>query len=235
MKAVLTTLLEEKKLFIKNCLYDYTQVNFTYHSNKIEGCQLDFYQVAELFDKDFFTSDNAQIIKLNDIFETINHFKAFDFILDNITNNLSIEFIKELHFIIKQNCYNAKVIGDFKQCENIMGNIRTTPVKLVQAELEKLLDEYNKKQIDLNGIIDFHYKFERIHPFEDGNGRVGRLLMFKECLKNNIMPFIIKDEIKTLYYRGLSEYINNKNFLRQTCLSCQNDYKIIFKEFEIIE
>ena len=228
------TLFEEYSNGYKNGLYHKTQILFAYNSNHIEGSSLNQDQTRSIFETNSFIANREQIIKTNDILEAKNHFKAFDFILENTYKNIDIDFIKELHLILKKNCSDINIIGDFKKKQNFVGDIKTTPPQSVNAQMQKLLYSYNEIQNKaINELINFHFYFEKIHPFEDGNGRVGRLLMFKECLKENIIPFIIDEEHKLFYYRGLKEYENNQGYLIQTCLSCQDYYKELLDYFEI--
>lgn len=230
MCELLEFLKREKDKALKNGLYHYIQIHFAYNSNHIEGSTLTKEQTRFIYERDSFLVTHEQIIKTNDILEAKNHFKAFDFILDNAFKDLDKDFLKSLHFLVKQNCTDIENIGEFKKRQNFVGDIKTTPPHQVEKELEKLLKDYANKK-DLESIIDFHFYFEKIHPFEDGNGRVGRLLMFKECLKNNIIPFIIDEEHRLFYYRGLKEYERTKGFLRDTCLSCQDKFKEILEYF----
>lgn len=232
MNEIFEILIKEKNNSYKNGLYHFLQIHFAYNSNHIEGSALTNEQTRLIYEKDSFIADSNQIINTNDILEAKNHFKAFDFILENALIDLNVNFIKNLHFLIKKNCTNIKTIGDFKKSPNFVGDIKTTPPNQVLKEMNILLENYKEKN-SLEKIIDFHFHFEKIHPFEDGNGRVGRLLMFKECLKNNIIPFVIDEEHRLFYYRGLKEYPNTKGFLIDTCLSCQDKFKEILKYFEI--
>lgn len=228
---ILQTLLDESKLSLKG-LYHRTQILFAYNSNYIEGSTLSEYQTRMLYEKNEFLAEKEQIIRENDIIEVRNHFKAFDFILQSANEPLSKEYLKKLHYLVKQNCQNIKVIGDFKQKPNFIGDFKTTIPSMVNKEIESILKSY-KERNSFEDIVEFHYKFEKIHPFEDGNGRVGRLLMFKECLKNNITPFIIDEGHKLFYYRGLREFKKNKGYLIDTCLSCQDKYKELIDYCEI--
>ncbi|ASM40118.1 Fic family protein [Campylobacter sp. RM12327] len=226
----LKILLDEYNNGIKNGLYHYTQIVFAYNSNRIEGSKLSKDQTRYIYETNSLLSQKDEIIKINDIIETKNHFKAFDFILDNYNKPLDIALIKNIHSIVKKDTKDS-IIGDFKKRVNFIGDTKTTNPKDVEKEIEKLLNLYNSlENIVIEDIIDFHYKFESIHPFEDGNGRTGRLIMFKECLKNNITPFIIDDEHKLFYYRGLKEYENTKGYLVDTCFSCQDKYQEILNE-----
>ena len=230
------TLISEKNNKICNGLYHKIQIDFAYNSNRIEGSKLTKDQTRNIFETNSFLTEQNQIIKTDDILEAKNHFRAFDFILDSTHKDLSIDYLKELHFILKNNCSNITTIGDFKQKQNFVGDIKTTPPKMVEKEISNLLKSYNEKsQKSFNDIVDFHFEFETIHPFEDGNGRVGRLIMFKECLKENIVPFIIDEEVRLFYYRGLKEYKQTKGYLIDTCLSCQDKFKEILEYFGICE
>ena len=233
VKKIKKELLNQKQSKFKGNIYHYSQVNFAYNSNKIEGSRLTSDQTEAIFDTVSFISKNDELIKLDDLIESKNHFKLFDYMLDNVDNNLTKEMIIEMNKILKRNTsdednprYN---VGGFKIVPNIIGAINiinTTNPENVEEEINSLLNNYNsKKNITLEDIIDFHYKFECIHPFGDGNGRVGRIIMFKECLKNNIMPFIILDDDKAYYMKGLKEYNNDKMFLIDTIKHEQDLYE----------
>ena len=228
----LEILLYEKRNHIKNGFYHLNQIVFAYNSNHIEGSRLSKEQTRHIYEtSSFFSEKDGEEIKINDILETRNHFKAFDFILEKIHEPITQDFLKELHRILK-NGTSDDVIGYYKKIANYIGDFSTTKPKYVAQEVEHLLSEYTTKtNIDIKEIIDFHYKFERIHPFEDGNGRIGRLIMFKECLKNGITPFIIDVEHQAFYYRGLKNYEDQKGFLIDTCLSCQDEYEAILKDY----
>ena len=170
--------------------------------------------------------------------ETINHFQCFDYMIDSANDILDEDFIKNTHKILKTHTSDSRIswfnVGEYKSRKNMVGDLITTPPEKVKSTIEKLLNEYNKKQtVSFDDILDFHVKFERIHPFQDGNGRVGRIIMFKECLKYNIVPFIIEDNLKMYYYRGLKEWDNEKGYLRDTCLTAQDRYKQYLDYFEI--
>ena len=231
----LEILLDEYKNCIKNGLYHYTQIVFAYNSNRIEGSKLSKEQTRYIYETNSLLSKKDEVIEINDIIETKNHFKAFDFILENYDKPLDEDFIKQIHAIVKKDT-SDRVVGDFKKTANFIGDLKTTNPKNVSSEIAKLLKSYNElKSVNIEDIINFHHKFESIHPFEDGNGRTGRLIMFKECLKNNITPFIIDDEHKLFYYRGLREYDNIKGYLIDTCLSCQDKYQEIVNEYGSIK
>ena len=246
IKKIKNELLKQKESKFKGNIYHYSQVNFAYNSNKIEGSKLTSDETESIFNTSSFIPKSDVLIKLDDLIETKNHFRLFDYMLDNIDNSLSKEMIIEMNKILKRGTsdednprYN---VGGFKVLPNIIGTvnvIKTTDPKDVNKEMDKLLDEYNSNNnITLENIIDFHYRFERIHPFGDGNGRVGRIIMFKECLKNNIMPFIVLDEDKSYYIPGLKEYENDKMFLIDTIGHEQDLYEKACNElldFEIEE
>ena len=228
-------LIEQKQTKFKGNIYHYSQVNFAYNSTKIEGSRLTSDETEAIFDTNSFIPKNDDLIKLDDLLESKNHFKLFDYILDNIDKPLNKNMLIEMHKILKRGTsdednprYN---VGGFKIVPNIIGLvnvINTSSPDMVEKDLEKLLDEYNSlNTITLENIIDFHYKFESIHPFSDGNGRIGRIIMYKECLKNNIMPFIVLDEDKSYYMRGLKEYKNDKMFLIDTIKNEQDKYNSI--------
>lgn len=239
-------LIKQKESKFKGNIYHYFQVNFSYHSNKIEGSKLTSEQTEAIFDTASFIPKSDDLIQLDDLIESKNHFKLFDYVLDNVDKALSKEMILEMNRILKRNTSDEENprynVGGFKIVPNIMGLvnvIHTTEPENVEKEIDQLLLEYNtKRTIALEDIIDFHYRFEKIHPFGDGNGRVGRMIMFKECLKNNIMPFIVLDEDKPYYIRGLKEYERDKMFLIDTIRHEQDLYEKICKElldFEIDE
>ena len=239
-------LIKQKESKFKGNIYHYSQVNFSYNSNKIEGSKLTSEQTEAIFDTASFIPKSDDLIQLDDLIESKNHFKLFDYALDNVDKALSKEMILEMNRILKRNTSNEENplynVGGFKIVPNIIGLvnvIHTTESENVEKEIDQLLFEYNtKRTITLEDIIDFHYRFEKIHPFGDGNGRVGRMIMFKECLKNNIMPFIVLDEDKPYYIRGLKEYERDKMFLIDTIRHEQDLYEEICKkllDFEIEE
>lgn len=226
-------LIKQKQSKFKGNIYHYSQVNFSYNSNKIEGSRLTSEQTEAIFDTSSFIPKSDELIKLDDLVESKNHFKLFDYMLDNIDELLSKDMLIEMNKILKRNTSDEENprynVGGFKIVPNIIGVvnvINTTAPENVEQEIELLLNEYNsKKNITLEDIVDFHFKFEKIHPFGDGNGRVGRIIMFKECLRNNIMPFIIFDDDKPYYMRGLKEYQRDKKFLLDTILHEQDLYE----------
>ena len=231
-------LINQKKTKFKGNIYHYSQVNFSYNSNKIEGSRLTSEQTEAIFDTSSFIFKSDDLIKLDDLIESKNHFKLFDYMLDNVDETLSKEMIIEMNKILKRNTSDEENprynVGGFKVVPNIIGLvnvIKTTAPEKVEEEIDGLLENYNSKtDVTLEDIIDFHYKFERIHPFGDGNGRIGRIIMFKECLKNNIMPFIVLDDDKPYYMRGLKEYENDKMFLIDTIRNEQDLYEKFCEE-----
>lgn len=234
-RCMLTKLIEklnhERKNAIKNGIYHLIQIKFSYNSNRIEGSGLTYEQTAHIFDKSVLITEKNANIKLDDIFETINHFECVNHLLESYQEPLSLEYFKTLHKILKKNC-SDEVIGGFKKRPNFVGNSTTTRPQLVESELTNLVKNYQRNlEVSLENIIDFHVAFEKIHPFSDGNGRVGRLVMFKECLKNNIMPFIIENEHKAFYYRGIKEYDNTKGYLKDTILQSQDNFNEMVSYF----
>lgn len=236
---LLETLQEEKSSNLKGGIYHKTQIRLTYNTNRIEGSKLSEEQTRYIYETNtLFTEKGANTTNIDDIIETVNHFHCFDYMLKIAEEPLSEEHIKEFHKILKYNTSVSKKewfkVGAYKLKPNIIGGIETSKPNEVENHISKLLKKYNgKNNIEIFDIIDFHYEFEKIHPFQDGNGRVGRLIMFKECLKNNIVPFIIEDEFKFFYYRGLSEYPKIKEYLTDTCLSAQDNYMELMTYFEI--
>lgn len=229
------TLLEQKKSKLKGNIYHYTQVNFTYNTNRIEGSKLSEDETRYIFETNSLISEKPTT-KIDDVIETANHFYLFDTMLEKYDRSLSEDLIKNYHRILKNGTTDSRLgwfrVGDYKALPNEVGGKETTSPKKVSTEIKKLLSWYSAKEvIEFDDILEFHFRFESIHPFQDGNGRIGRILMFKECLKNNIIPFIIEDEYKGLYYRGLSEYQNEKGYLRDTCLAMQDKYKLVIKKF----
>ncbi len=236
---ILKILLQEKNDKTKGGLYHQTQIKLSFNTNRIEGSKLSEEQTRYIYETNtLFTETGNATANVDDIIETVNHFSCFDYMLDIAQEELSEEQIKKFHQILKINTSDSRKkwfnVGTYKSRANIVGGIETCLPENVNSEMSVLLSDYNKKsKITFEDIIDFHFKFERIHPFQDGNGRVGRLIMFKECLRNNIVPFIIEDEYKFFYYRGLSEYLNTKGYLLDTCLSAQDKYKAILDYFKI--
>lgn len=227
---VLKALREQKKMKLKGNLYHQTQVSFAYNTNHIEGSTLTEDQTRYIFETNTILFEGDTVAKVDDILETSNHFKLVDYMLDVADKKLTEKMIKEFHKILKDGTSDSRVewfkVGEYKQMANTIGEgVKTTLPQNVEKDMGKLMDWYNLlKHITIKEIIEFHYRFESIHPFQDGNGRIGRLIMFKECLKNNIIPFIIRDADKLYYYRGLKEYKNEKGYLIDTCLNAQDQY-----------
>ncbi len=236
---LLETLQEEKLSNLKGGIYHKTQIKLTYNTNRIEGSKLSEEQTRYIYETNtLFTENRENTTNIDDIIETVNHFQCFDYMLTIVKEPLSEKHIKEFHKILKLNTSGSKKewfnVGTYKLKPNVVGGIETSKPNEVEKHIKSLLKNYNEKEdIDIYDVINFHYEFEKIHPFQDGNGRVGRLIMFKECLKNRIVPFIIEDEFKFFYYRGLSEYPKVKGYLTDTCLSAQDNYKELMTYFEI--
>ena len=232
---VLKALREQKEMKLKGNLYHQTQVSFAYNTNHIEGSTLTEDQTRYIFETNTILFEGDTVAKVDDILETSNHFKLVDYMLDVADKKLTEKMIKEFHKILKDGTSDSRVewfnVGEYKQRANTIGEgVKTTLPQNVEKDMGKLMDWYNSlKHITIKEIIEFHYRFESIHPFQDGNGRIGRLIMFKECLKNNIIPFIIRDADKLYYYRGLKEYKNEKGYLIDTCLEAQDTYKNLCK------
>ena len=218
-------------------IYYKTPIDLTYNSNHIEGSHLSHDQTRYIFETNTIGVEN-EVLNVNDVIETANHFRCVDMIIENAKSTLTEKFIKELHLTLKNGTSDSRkdwfAIGDYKKLPNEVGGMNTTLPEEVADKMKVLLMEYNdKEEKTLEDILDFHVKFERIHPFQDGNGRVGRLIMFKECLKYNIVPFIIEDRFKMFYYRGLKEWYNEKGYLTDTCLTAQDKYKADLDYFRI--
>lgn len=226
--SLLYRLNEEKKIKLKGGIYHQTQIKLAYNSNHIEGSTLTEEQTRYIYETNTI-GFGEKAANVDDIIETVNHFQCFDYILDCAQEVLTEEIIKKIHFILKSNTSDSRLewfhVGDYKQRPNMVGESKTTAPAKVKKEMQQLLSEYQKNNsVLLEDIVSFHYQFEKIHPFQDGNGRVGRLIMFKECLKYNIVPFIINERHKFYYYRGLKEFENEKGYLIGTCQSAQNEY-----------
>jgi len=233
---LLDRLREEMEMKLKGGLYHLTQIKLAYNSNRIEGSRLSEDQTRYIFETNTLNLEPDETANVDDIIETINHFSCFDYMLANAEQELSEEMIKEFHRLLKRNTSDERKgwyrVGDYKTRPNVVGDMETTPPAEVAGEVRKLLFDYHHHQGNtIEDIIAFHYRFERIHPFQDGNGRVGRIIMFKECLKNDILPFIIDHEYKLFYYRGLKEYTTERGYLTDTCLSAQDQYKGLVSYF----
>ena len=234
-KDLLARLRLEKDAGIPGGIYHKVQIELTYSSNHIEGSRLTHDQTRYIFETNTIGISD-ETIKVDDIVETANHFKCIDQVIDMANFMLSESFVKQLHLLLKSGTSDSRkswfAVGDYKRFENEVGGKETTKPSDVPKAMKKLLKEYNaNKHKSLKEIIDFHYKFENIHPFQDGNGRVGRLIMFKECLRNGITPFIISDDIKQYYYRELNEWKNEPGYLMDTCLTAQDRFKAYMDYF----
>ena len=227
----------EKKASVKGGIYHKIQIELTYNSNHIEGSKLTHDQTRYIFETNTIGVEN-DALNVDDIIETANHFKCIDMVIDNATYRLTEKFIKELHFTLKSGTSDSRKdwfnVGEYKKLPNEVGGKETANPEDTANKIKTILKDYNQKdEHTLEEIIDFHYRFETIHPFQDGNGRVGRLIMFKECLKNNIVPFIIDEDLKMFYYRGLSEWNNEKGYLTDTCLAAQDKFKKYLEYFKV--
>lgn len=227
---ILEILREQKEMKLNGNLYYETQISFAYNTNHIEGSKLTEDQTRYIYETNTILFEENTVAHVDDILETTNHFKLVDYMLDITKNELSEDMIKTFHKILKEGTSDSRKewfnVGEYKKKANEVGNIKTTLPKNVQRDMFKLIEWYNSlEKVKIEDIIEFHYRFECIHPFQDGNGRVGRIIMFKECLKNNIIPFIILDKDKLFYYRGLKEYKTEKGYLIDTCLNAQDQYK----------
>ena len=234
---LLERLRAEKKASVKGGIYHKIQIELTYNSNHIEGSKLTHDQTRYIFETNTIGVEN-DALNVDDIIETANHFKCIDMVIDNATYRLTEKFIKELHFTLKSGTSDSRKdwfnVGEYKKLPNEVSGKETTKPEDVANKIKELLKSYNQKdEHTLEEIIDFHYRLETIHPFQDGNGRVGRLIMFKECLKNNIVPFIIDEDLKMFYYRGLSEWNNEKGYLTDTCLAAQDKFKKYLEYFKV--
>lgn len=235
--TLLDILQDEKTNKYSGGIYHKTQIDLTYNSNHIEGSRLTHDQTRYIFETNTIGIEK-EVLNVDDIIETANHFRCIDKIIDHAKATLSEKFIKELHLILKNGTSDSRkdcfAVGDYKKLPNEVGGVPTALPEDVADRMKELLAEYNGKvEVSFEDILDFHVKFERIHPFQDGNGRVGRLIMFKECLKYNIVPFIIEDNLKMFYYRGLKEWDEKKGYLMDSCLTAQDRYKAYLDYFRI--
>lgn len=232
-------LIEQRKMNLSGNLYHKTQLDFAYNTNHIEGSTITPDETASIYETGTILTSSDKVIVLKDATEVKNHFTLFKYMLDTIEEKLSEDMIKRFHFILKEGTLTDEekewfVVGDYKKKKNFVGNITTSLPSEVAKDMQNLLDWYGKidnKRVE--DIIEFHVRFERIHPFQDGNGRVGRMIMFRECLYNDIMPFYIEYENKDFYIRGIKEYqVNNeKGYLIDTCLNSQDNYEKMAKYF----
>ncbi len=235
---ILEILREQKNMQLKGSLYHNTQITFAYNTNHIEGSKLTEEQTRYIYETNTLLTEKNSITDLDDILETANHFKLVDYMLEIADKKLTEKIIKEFHKILKEGTSDDRkdwfIVGDYKKLANEVGGLKTTNPKNVEKDMKKLLEWYESiNKITINEIIEFHARFERIHPFQDGNGRIGRIIAFKECLKNDIVPFIIMDKEKVFYYRGLNQYQTNKEkgYLIDTCLNAQDQYIKMIKYY----
>ena len=233
---LLNILQEEMSMKLKGGLYHQTQVKLAFNSNRIEGSRLSEDQTRYIFETNTINAASDETTNVDDIIETVNHFACFDYMIKTAEKSLSEDMIKEFHRILKTGTSDARkewfVVGGYKTRVNVVGDTKTTAPSKVADEMKKLLTAYNQKNhISFEDIVEFHYKFEGIHPFQDGNGRVGRIIMFKECLAHDVLPFIIGHEHKLFYYRGLKEFPNERGYLMDTCRSSQDAFEKMITYF----
>ena len=236
-RTLLDILREEKSARLSGGIYHRVQIDLTYNSNHIEGSKLTHDETRYIFETNTIGL-SEKVFNVDDIIETSNHFRCIDCMIDNAHLTLSERYIKELHFLLKSATSDSRLdwfkVGEYKKLPNEVGGMDTAEPQNVASEMAALISAYNgKSEKTFEDIVAFHVAFERIHPFQDGNGRVGRLIMFGECLKHNIVPFIIDEEHKLFYYRGLKEWDSERGFLTDTCLSAQDKFKLILKKFNI--
>ena len=234
---LLAALRREREVGMKGGIYHRTQIDLTYNSNHIEGSRLTHDQTRFIYETNTIGVE-GEALRIDDIIETTNHFRCIDMVIDRAEERLTENLVKELHLRLKAGTSDSLKswfrVGEYKHLPNEVGGNETTPPEEVHQEMCDLLREYNAiKHKSFEDILDLHYRFEMIHPFQDGNGRVGRLIMFKECLANGIVPFIITDELKMFYYRGLREWPRVKEYLRDTCLTAQDNFKLLLDYFKI--
>ena len=237
VSPLLAALREQKASRLKGSIYHRTQIDLTYNSNLIEGSRLTHDQTRYIFETNTIGITD-ETVNVDDIVETVNHFRCIDYIIEHAEEKLTENLVKQLHLMLKSGTSDSRkdwfAVGDYKQLPNEVGGQETCSPKEVHRQIKALLADYNAiKQKSFEEILDFHVRFEQIHPFQDGNGRVGRLLMFKECLANGIVPFIITDDLKMFYYRGLREWSHINGFLTDTCLTAQDQYKALLNYFKI--
>ena len=234
---LLARLRNEKESQLKGGIYHRTQIDLTYNSNHIEGSRLTKEQTRYIFETNTLNV-TTEGTRVDDIMETVNHFRCIDYIIDHATEKITEPHIKQLHKILKTNTSDSQkswfAVGDYKRLANEVGGEETALPNEVHNRMKELLNEYNSlKTIDFDNILDFHVQFERIHPFQDGNGRIGRLLIFWQCLQAAIVPFIISEDLRLFYYRGLQNWGHVNGYLRDTCLTAQDKYKVALDYFGI--
>lgn len=236
-ETLLDFLRREKAARCTNGIYHKTQIDLTYNSNHIEGSRLTHEQTRYIFETNTFGAE-GESVNVDDVIETANHFRCIDYIIDNAAAPLTEKLIKHLHYLLKSSTGDSSeawfAVGEYKKRPNEVGGMQTALPEEVEGQMKCLLAEYAEgKEKSFEDILAFHVRFERIHPFQDGNGRVGRLIMFKECLKHGIVPFIIEDNLKMFYYRGLKEWDRERGYLKDTCLTAQDRYKAALDYFRI--
>ncbi len=237
VSPLLAALREQKEMRLKGGIYHRIQIDLTYNSNHIEGSRLTKEQTRYIFETNTIgiTTENTRI---DDIMETVNHFRCIDYVIEHATDKITETHIKQLHLILKSNTSDSQkpwfAVGNYKRLANAVGEEETTPPEEVHRQMKSLLDGYNSKaQVTFDDLLDFHVRFERIHPFQDGNGRVGRLLMFWQCLQLGIAPFIITDDLRLFYYRGIQNWGKVNGYLRDTCLTAQDNFKGVLDYYRI--
>lgn len=235
--TLLAALREQKQTGMKGGIYHKTQIDLTYNSNHIEGSRLTHEQTRYIFETNTIGLADGKAINVDDIVETVNHFRCIDIIIDEAEEPLTVELMKTLHGTLKRGTSDSRkewfAVGAYKRLPNEVGGEATCPPELVAEQMEALLNDYHTGHSSFEDILNLHVRFERIHPFQDGNGRVGRLIMFKECLRSGIVPFIITDDLKMFYYRGLREWGHVNDYLTDTCLTAQDQYKAALDYFRI--
>ena len=237
-KDLLGRLVLEKESGITGGIYHKVQIELTYNSNHMEGSRLSHEQTRYIFETNTIDAPDGSV-NVDDILETVNHFRCIDLMIDQAKRPLTETMIKQLHLLLKSGTADSRkswfAVGDYKKLANEVGGRETTAPEDVSKKMKALISDYKKLEtVAFDDLLDFHYRFEVIHPFQDGNGRVGRLILFKECLRNGIVPFIIEDDMKMYYYRGLHEWRNEKGYLRDTCLAAQDRFKAYLDYYGII-
>ena len=237
VSSLLAVLREQKEAKMKGGIYQRIQIDMTYNSNHIEGSRLTKEQTRYIFETNTL-GITTETTNIDDIMETVNHFRCIDYVIDHATDKITEIHVKQLHLLLKTNTSDSRkswfAVGDYKRLANAVGEEETVQPKDVHSKMKSLLAEYNsKKKASFDDLLDFHVQFEHIHPFQDGNGRVGRLLLFWQCLQNAIVPFIITDDLRLFYYRGIQNWGKINGFLRDTCLTAQDNFKATLKYFKI--
>lgn len=237
VSPMLAALREQKETKLKGGIYHRTQIDLTYNSNHIEGSRLTKEQTRYIFETNTL-GITTESTRIDDILETVNHFRCVDYVIDHATDKITEAHIKQLHLLLKANTSDSQkswfAVGDYKRLANAVGEEETAQPKEVHRQMKLLLAEYNaKKQIKFDDLLDFHVRFERVHPFQDGNGRVGRLLLFWQCLQTNIVPFIITEDLRLFYYRGIQNWGKINGYLRDTCLTAQDNFKALLEYYKI--